>query len=50
MGSLETELQIHEKLIFDRGAKWKFNGESIAFSKIGARTIGRPCGKIKTLI
>lgn len=40
----------HGKLTFDKSAKWKFSGESIAFSKIVAETTGYPCGKTKTLI
>lgn len=49
-GSLETDLQIHEKLIFGRGAKWKFSGENTVFSKIGTRTIAHLYEKITTLI
>ena len=48
--SLDTDPQTCGKLTFDKSAKWKFSGESIAFSKIVAKTTGYPCGKIKTLI
>lgn len=48
--NLDTDKQIYRKLNFDRGTKWKFHGESIVFSKFGARTSGYLHRKIKTAV